>query len=329
VTKYQSLIDRSIRQAKNQNLVGFFDQPLPGLPNIASITVPGNKSVFRSKQASGSDLRSNQFYYSSENYLADADLRNCFDQAEIRELAKKFALTQLLLEGMVVNAQNERKPLSSNVYINFDGPMYNRVLNLATFDTNGVYNSQTNSSTFNRTGNVFSVNNQTSAWDNHTEGRLNGWMVHTLTYRAFCACLYELQQILRSTTYVGGINAFDWTVINITSEMGRKPNLNEMEHAGKANCGIIMNGMLKFNVFGDIEVSVDNVYPGTWGQGKNMRTPNGNSLLDGRPLYMANYLNTICNLCRLPYLTPNNPPLITINETLGVITYHLAEARNG
>jgi hypothetical protein len=309
-SKYEDLNLRSIR---NTNLPGLTDQALPGCQ--FPITVEGDVQ-FEGKTYESNYRQATCQFQHYHYYLTGSDMRNNFNGARTSDLEKQFALAEVLLKHQLCGNINIALGTLGNVSTNTGSNLtrqYDPASNTTTFDVGSSGND-----------------NWYMGFDNHSGGYIHSLLGYTLFYRAFSSCLAELQDQLRATTYAGGANAWNESLVVLYSEMGRKPDDRGTEHYGNGNAISMWGGVLSFDCLGDIYDKGfhpnHTQFPGTYGSGKEMVSDDQN--LNGRRILNENIASTICNILRYPRTpAPNNNSLVFVDEVNGVASYQIATGR--
>lgn len=204
------------------------------------------------------------------------DFRNIFDQnTSILCMANSFALAETLTEF--------------------------NLSNILTFSLRGFSDLLKKVTTSNSENNRFVL-----PLDLHYTGSIPTLLLMSKYFQCLSACLYELTQYLKNK------NIFDQSVIQISSEFGRLPRLNEggSDHATEANTVSIFSGKInQYTLMGDIFVNSNNTdAPGTFGEAAPMNELSGNKI---------NYSfvsSTVSELLDLPNLSTNTQSLLNLSK---------------
>jgi hypothetical protein len=251
--KYVSLLDQCRDKLKIKNLT---DSPMPGVkfPISFDLNKDSSKAVLDYLGA-----------YHFENYIVtDENINDLFDKCDHTSLAERFALAEVSLKYELSNVLLLNIDPFRNINLKNAAPLEKITHTIKgskiTFDCSSKY-------LFSTTDKKYSLNN-----DSHYVGTIPALIGFSKLFHGFSSCLYELQEFLKKETR-NGESLYNKTVIHITSEFERSPQLNQAgsDHGWQGHTSTLMSGMFKgFHLLGNIKISSNNVlnnHKSTWGEG--------------------------------------------------------------
>jgi len=126
------------------------------------------------------------------------------------------------------------------------------------------------------------ASNQGSSWyfDEHFGGSLTSLVANAFLYRCLSACLYELQNVLKSKSSPNGGTLWDQTIFFVSGDFGRNPRLDIGDAAGNpggsdhdplaTNYSIFSGAIPSPLVLGNVGITpkTDPKYYGHWGEAR-------------------------------------------------------------
>ncbi len=286
ITKYQDLIDRCL---KKTNLEGITDKKIPGLKLPISLEkkLHPDGTPFQIVDYIGA-------YKQEDNIILADDLRTMFDTAEIKELSKQMALTEVaitynLTNSIILNI-SPLKELRTEVI-----PLEDLVLKNK--GSKVVISIKNNSSP-----KILNINHEA---DSHQTGSLSTFLCDTLMWRAVASTTQELINVIKKTDSKLWKN----TLIHLTTEFEREPgDIDKGSHHGfTGHTSTFFSGSIdRTNVIGNIyNISHDptDVSPGcgTWGKGAPI------AALGDRTMVYGNIASSIADFLGCPSPMPHEP----------------------
>ena len=323
LTKYRDLVKR-VEDDKN-GLVGLTDRgPLPGLPNLP-ITRNRDVEKFIGYNSDESELAINFLRGGTKYMLHGADIRDNIKDSKIGglTLSDNFAFAELAIKHKFTTTLV--LPVVGN------GMLDNIKINNA-YEPKNVTRSFSGGKT---TFSISSANVTASAvdsvpCDSHSSGPLIKTIGFSLMFKAFGACMLELQDSLKAHNFKDGKNAWNETIVAVGSEFGRASSQSSDVHSPESSCVALFGGVLSMNVLGDIKNHYNpnkssgrelKRWPGTFGEGAFQTADNPE--LKGRRLLSGHAASTIAALCRFESPSPNNKSLINVDESTQSVTFNL------
>ena len=286
ITKYQDLIDRSLRKT---NLTGITDKKIPGLK--LPITL---KKKFHSDGSPFQIVDYLGAYKQEDNIILGEDLRSMFDSAEIKEFSKQMALTEV---AVIYN-------LTNSIILNIS-PLKEIRAKVIPLEELILVNKGTNiiiSIRNNLSPKSLKINHEA---DSHQTGSLSTLLCDTLQWRAVGSTTQELIRVIKKT------NSKLWknTLIHLTTEFEREPgDIDKGSHHGfTGHTSTFFSGSIeKTTIIGNIyNISHDptDVTPGcgTWGKGAPV------TALGDRTMVYGNIASSIADFLGCPSPMPHEP----------------------
>ncbi len=313
-TKYDTILNRVLTDAKNGAIPGITSIPIPGIK--FPLTVAGNNKKLVKFGQDLTDTQLNGNIYNFEGHMiGNSDVKSMFNTAKMTELAKCFAF----LEFVLVNRLSNSIVISAiNVLQDLNLDNSPQITTLAT-EVDGLSTTNSGANTiFNiPPANLYSGVKKTLNIDSHATGLVPTLMCFSVFYIGLSACLLELIDKLKVTRYSDDPtdlrDMFSETVIQFGSEFDRQPDHTGAgsQHGWVANTfTYISGGIKKFQLTGNILKGTDYPGGGTWGIGApvNGVSRNGGAELI-RPIHCG---NSICTMLRIKSVTTAEASLVNL-----------------
>ncbi len=316
-TKYDTILNKILSDAKNGAIPGITSVPIAGLK--FPITVSGNnkKLIKTGQDISDTQLNGNVFNFEG-HLIGNTDVKSMFNNAKMTELAKCFAFLEFVLvnrlsNSIVISATNIIKNLNldNSTAVTMDASLPSGIAGVTATNvgTNTVFTIPPE--------NLLNGVTKTINIDAHNTGLVPLIMNFSVIYMGLTACLLELIDKLKTTKYSDDPtdlrDMFSETVIQIGSEFERSPAHTGVgsEHGWQGNTfTYISGGIKKFQLTGNILKGTEYPGGGTWGIGapvKNLARSGGEELI--RPIHCA---NSICTMLRIKSVTTAEASLVSL-----------------
>ena len=312
--KYQDLVDRSLRKT---NIPGVTDKPIPGL------TLPQRfKKQTKDEGKPWTIIDYLGPYREQDAFIMNRDVRTLFDTAEIKELAKQFALTEIILKYNLSNSVIMTTDTLRE--LNCELAATEEVLELVEDGDHVIIDKKKDpKATF-----LKNLKDCFHDADSHETGSLVTLLNCTLMWRAISSCVLELQDQLKKQKTPNGRNKFDETLIHITTEFEREPDSTDWGthhgftgHTSSLISGIIRGPEVIGNIY-DVSHDPNDVTPGcgTWGKGAPVKE------LGDREIRYGNITSSLAEILRVESPVKNEKSLLKVeNERVKTL---ISAARN-
>lgn len=251
--KYVSLLDQCRDKIKIKDLT---DSPMAGINFPISFDL--------NKDSSEAVLDYLGAYHFESYIITGENINDLFDKCDHTSLAERFALAEVSLKYELSNVLLLNIDPFRNINLKNSVPV-----DKITYKIKGgkIIFDCSSKDWFTTTDKKYSLNS-----DSHFVGTLPALIGFSKLFHGFASCLNELQVFLKKENR-NGESLYNKTVIHITSEFERSPQLNQAgsDHGWQGHTSTLMSGMFKgFHILGNIKISSNNVlnnHKCTWGEG--------------------------------------------------------------
>ncbi|ATH09151.1 hypothetical protein BIY24_14725 [Halobacteriovorax marinus] len=293
ISKYQNLIDRSIRETRISNLT---DKRIPGIkfPLTLKKRVHKDKTPFDIVDYIGA-------YKQGDRIIIEDDIRDIFKTAEIKELAKQMSLTEIAL----------KYDLTNNIVMNISAitEMTTKTISLDDLEIKSSGDKVTISKKKEAKEEVLKISHEA---DSHETGSISTLVCDYLMWRAVASCTHELINRIKEH----GKSQWENTLIHLTTEFEREPGeIDKGSHHGfTGHTSTFFSGSIKeTSLIGNIySISHDqtDVSPGcgTWGKGAPV------DKLGNREMVYGNIATSIADFLGCPSPMPHEPRIFKLDN---------------